>query len=71
MNKDIWKGKWLQLKGNVKEQWGKLTDDDLSQIDGKREALLGKLQSQYGYSKDKAEEELEKFERSWDNSSNS
>lgn len=64
MNKDIFQGKWHELKGQVKEQWGKLTEDDLTEIDGKRENLLGKLQSRYGYAKDRAEEELEHFESS-------
>lgn len=64
MNKDLFQGKWHEVKGKVKEKWGKLTDDDIAQINGKREALLGKLQSQYGYAKDKAEQELSNFEKS-------
>jgi len=64
MNKDMFEGKWHELKGKVKEKWGKFTNDDLTQIDGKREKLLGKLQTQYGYSKEKAEQELENFESS-------
>jgi uncharacterized protein YjbJ (UPF0337 family) len=64
MNKDILEGKWHEYKGEIKEKWGKLTDDDLTHIDGKREKLAGKLQTYYGYSKDKAEEELEDLERS-------
>ena len=55
-------GNWKQLKGTVKEQWGKLTDDDLDVIDGKREQLEGRLQERYGYAKDKAEEEIRAFE---------
>ncbi|KAF3361678.1 UPF0337 protein YjbJ [Chlamydiales bacterium STE3] len=65
MNKEYFQGKWHELKGKVKEQWGKLTDDDLTEIAGKREALLGKLQSHYGYAKDKAEQELDSFEKSF------
>lgn len=61
MNKDTFEGKWHELKGKVKEKWGKLTDDDLTKINGKREALLGKLQTHYGYAKDKAEKELSDF----------
>jgi uncharacterized protein YjbJ (UPF0337 family) len=61
MNEDILKGKWKEIKGSVKEQWGNLTDDDLIEIEGKQEKLVGLLQSKYGYSKDKAEEEYEKF----------
>lgn len=62
VNKDQFQGKWTELKGKAKQQWGKLTDDDFTQIDGKREELLGRLQSRYGYAKEKAEEELARFE---------
>ncbi len=65
VNKDFLGGKWHEFKGKVKEQWGKLTDDDLTQINGKREELLGKLQSRYGYAKDKAEQELTSFEKNF------
>ena len=61
MNEDILKGKWHELKGNVKEQWGKLTDDDIVTIEGRSEKLVGILQARYGYSKDKAEEEYVRF----------
>lgn len=61
MNEDILKGKWHELKGGVKEKWGKLTDDDLLNVDGKAEKLTGLLQVRYGYSKDKAEEEYKGF----------
>jgi uncharacterized protein YjbJ (UPF0337 family) len=64
MNKDKIVGEWHKLKGQLKQKWGKLTDDDLTQINGKREELLGRLQSRYGYAKDKAEEELSSFEKS-------
>lgn len=63
VNKDQFQGKWTELKGKAKQQWGKLTDDDFTQIDGKREELLGRLQSRYGYAKEKAEEELARFEK--------
>lgn len=66
MNKDLFKGKWNEFKGKVKEQWGRLTDDEIAQINGKREQLLGKLQTKYGYAKDKAEEELARFEKKCD-----
>ena len=49
------------MKGKVKEQWGKLTDDDLDKIEGKSEQLLGLLQQRYGYARDKAEEEYRRF----------
>jgi uncharacterized protein YjbJ (UPF0337 family) len=57
MNEDILKGKWLEIKGRVKEKWGKLTDNDLGAIEGKGEKLLGLLQKRYGYIRDKAEPE--------------
>jgi uncharacterized protein YjbJ (UPF0337 family) len=55
MNKDILKGKWLEIKERVKEKWGKLTDNDLGEIEGKSEKLLELLQKIYGYIRDKAE----------------
>lgn len=61
MNEDILKGKWKEIKGGIKQQWGNLTDDDLAQVDGKQEKLLGLLQTKYGYSKDKAAQEFNKF----------
>ena len=57
MNEDILKGKWLEIKGRVKEKWGKLTDNDLREIEGKGEKLLGLLQKKYGYLRDKTEME--------------
>jgi uncharacterized protein YjbJ (UPF0337 family) len=54
MNKDILKGKLLEIKGRVKEKWGKLTDNDLGETEGKGEMLLGLLQKKYGYIRDKA-----------------
>lgn len=65
MNADQIKGNWKQLKGKVKQQWGKLTDDDLTYIDGQRDQLLGKLQERYGYSKEQAEKELERQQSAW------
>jgi uncharacterized protein YjbJ (UPF0337 family) len=63
MNEDTMKGNWNQFKGKVKEQWGKLTDDDLDVIGGKREQLVGRIQERHGYAKDQAEREVENFER--------
>jgi len=63
MNEDIIKGKWKQLSGTVKEQWGKLTDDDATQAAGNREYLLGKIQEKYGVTKEKAEEQIAAFEK--------
>ena len=64
MNADTFKGNWKQLKGTVKEQWGRLTDDDLDRIEGRRERLAGKIQERYGVTKDEAEAQLERWERS-------
>lgn len=64
MNKDIFEGKWEQLKGAVREKWGDLTDDDLTQINGSREKLLGKIQECYGRSRDVAEKEIKEWEKS-------
>lgn len=58
MNQDIFEGKWKEMKGQVKEWWGKLTDDDLERVDGKADQLVGLLQQKYGYTKERAEEEL-------------
>jgi uncharacterized protein YjbJ (UPF0337 family) len=54
MNSDQLAGKWKQLKGSAKQQWGKLTDDDLEQIAGTRDKLVGKLQERYGIAKEEA-----------------
>ncbi len=59
MNKDILEGNWEILKGKLRQQWGKLTDDDLDEIEGNRQILVGKLQSKYGYTKEEAERYLD------------
>lgn len=64
MNWDTVKGQWMQFRGQVKEQWGKLTDDDLDQIEGKRDQLLGAVQKRYGVARDEAEKQVSNFERS-------
>jgi uncharacterized protein YjbJ (UPF0337 family) len=61
MNWDIIEGKWTQLKGSVKENWGDLTDNDLTEIAGKRDKLAGKLQERYGWAKEKAEQEVDNY----------
>jgi uncharacterized protein YjbJ (UPF0337 family) len=63
MNWDRVQGTWLQFRGKVKERWGKLTNDDLDLIDGKRDQLLGRIQERYGIAKDEAERELQEWER--------
>ena len=65
MNKDILQGKWTEMKGKVKEQWGKFTDDDIDKINGRSEQLLGLLQQRYGYAREKAEEEYKRFTDRW------
>jgi uncharacterized protein YjbJ (UPF0337 family) len=59
MNWDRVEGNWKQFTGKAKEQWGKLTDDELTQINGNREQLEGKIQAKYGYAKDKAKQEVD------------
>lgn len=64
--KTLWekfKGNWNQTKGAVKEQWGKLTDDDLLAIEGQRDQLVGKIQARYGISKDEAEAQVGTWEK--------
>ena len=61
MNWDRIEGGWKQMTGKVKEQWGKLTDDDLTEISGKRDQLAGKLQARYGMAKEEAERQLDDF----------
>lgn len=64
MNQDRVEGNWLQFKGKVKEQWGKLTDDDLDVIAGKRDQMIGKMQERYGIAKDAAEKQIADWETS-------
>lgn len=61
MNADVLKGKWKEMKGKVKEQWGNLTDDDLDRIEGRADQVIGLLQQRYGYAREKAEEEYHRF----------
>lgn len=59
MNEDTLKGQWTQLKGKIREQWGKLTDDDLDQIQGRSEQLIGRLQTRYGIQRDEAKRQVD------------
>ena len=59
------KGSWTQTKGAVKEQWGKLTDDDLMEIQGRREQLVGKIQTRYGISHEQAEAQVSGWEHKY------
>lgn len=61
MNWDQVEGKWKEFKGNVKSHWGDITDDELTEIDGNREALEGKIQAKYGKSKEDARREVNEF----------
>lgn len=68
MNWDTVKANWKQVQGKAKAKWGKLTDDDLLVIEGKRDELAGKIQERYGYAKEQAERELDDFCKSLDDS---
>jgi uncharacterized protein YjbJ (UPF0337 family) len=62
MNATTLKGQWHQLKGEVKNRWSKLTDDDLGRIEGNSEKLAGVLQERYGYAKERAEDEINRWD---------
>jgi len=61
MNRNILEGKWKQLRGTIREKWGELTDDELDQIAGNSERLVGLLQEKYGYTQMEAERQLDEF----------
>ena len=63
MNENTLKGEWKQLKGSVKEKWGELTDDDLDQVEGNRDKLVGRVQERYGQAQDHAEREVDDWRR--------
>jgi uncharacterized protein YjbJ (UPF0337 family) len=62
MNNDRAAGQWKQMKGNLKEQWGKLTDDDLTRLEGKSDQLAGVIQERYGIARDEAERQAREFQ---------
>lgn len=64
MNSDRIEGNWKQIKGRVKERWGKLTDDHLDVIDGKRDQLAGRIQEAYGISRDEVNRQIKEWEGS-------
>lgn len=66
MNNDRIEGKWKNVKGKTKEQWGELTDDDVNKADGKWDQLVGTIQNRYGRAKDKVEEEVKAFREQYD-----
>jgi cytidyltransferase-like protein len=61
MNRDTLKGQWMQLKGKVRQQWGQLTDDDIDQMQGNAEMLVGRIQERYGRSREEAEREVDRW----------
>jgi len=61
MNTDILKGQWTQLKGQVREQWGKLTNDDIDEVQGRSEQLVGKIQERYGVARDEAQRQVDSW----------
>jgi uncharacterized protein YjbJ (UPF0337 family) len=63
MNKDQLQGKWLQMKGEVQRQWGKLTNDDMDQVNGNLEKLVGVIQERYGYAREQAQKEVDDFRK--------
>ena len=66
MNTDILEGKWKQIRGEIRETWGELTDSELEQIAGKRDKLAGTLQEKYGWSRDEAERQIDDFLRNYE-----
>jgi uncharacterized protein YjbJ (UPF0337 family) len=63
MNEDTLKGQWTQLKGKVREQWGKLTNDDVEQIQGKSQQLVGRIQERYGIAREEAQRQVDDWIR--------
>ncbi|MFC3909308.1 CsbD family protein [Legionella dresdenensis] len=61
MNSDIFEGKWEEVKGKMKQAWGKLTDNDLKTIEGEHQEIYGLLQKHYGYTRDQAEKAVKDF----------
>jgi uncharacterized protein YjbJ (UPF0337 family) len=61
MNRDTLKGQWMQVKGKVREQWGQLTDDEIDQVQGNAEMLIGRIQERYGRSREEAEREVDRW----------
>jgi uncharacterized protein YjbJ (UPF0337 family) len=65
MNWDQVEGKWKQATGKAKEKWGKLTDDDLQMVNGKKDQLVGRIQERYGIAKEEAERQVDEFSRTY------
>ena len=63
MNEDIIKGKWQEIKGAIQKKWGKITDDDIAEINVSREKLSGKIQKNYGLARDEVEKQMKEWEK--------
>jgi len=63
MNTDQMEGKWKQMKGSLKTRWGKLTDDDLTVIEGQKDQLVGRIQERYGIARDEAQRQVDEWNR--------
>ncbi|AWN75837.1 CsbD family protein [Legionella anisa] len=63
MNQNIFQGKWMEIKGQMKQFWGKLTDDDLKQIEGNQQEIFGKLRKHYGYTEEQAKKAVHDFQK--------
>lgn len=61
MNDDVFEGRWKQWKGDMKRAWGKLTDDDFDRAEGNRDKLIGSIQERYGWERNQAEKEFDRF----------
>ena len=66
MNQDQLEGKWKQMKGRAKEKWGKLTDDDLDEIQGRQQVLVGKIQERYGHDREAAKKAVDSWMKDQD-----
>ncbi len=64
MNQDMFKGNWTKWKGAAREKWGKLTNDDLDQVQGRLEQFVGRIQERYGMAREEAEKEVDRWARS-------
>jgi uncharacterized protein YjbJ (UPF0337 family) len=68
MNRNILQGKWKQLRGEIRQRWGELTDDDLDRVAGQSDKLAGMLQERYGYTQMEAERQIDEFLDEWGDS---
>lgn len=66
MNRDTFAGKWKQIRGKIREEWGELTDDDLDRVNGKYDQLVGVIQERYGIEREEAEDKVDQFMDEYD-----